>query len=94
MRFISKDKSFEGSIFLVEIICFISEAASIPTSDLIKNSSILFKFSSSIFFFYNYFLNARRKCRSTFLKTFFKFIKNSHYNFIEISLIFETGPFI
>ena len=51
MRFISKDKSFEGSIFLVEIICFISEAASIPTSDLIKNSSILFKFSSSIFFF-------------------------------------------
>ncbi len=92
MRFISKDKSFEGSIFLVEIICFISEAASIPTSDLIKNSSILFKFSSS--FFYNYFLNARGKCRSAFLKTFFKFIKNSHYNFIEISLISETGPFI
>ena len=51
IRFISDVKSLLGSTFLVEIISFISEAASIPTSDWIKNSSILFKFSSSISFF-------------------------------------------
>ena len=48
--FTSLDKSLLGSIFFLEIISFISEAASTPTSDRIKNSSILFKFSSLISF--------------------------------------------
>ena len=42
--------SFFGSIFLWAIISLISDAASIPTSELIKNSSILSKVSSSISF--------------------------------------------
>ena len=51
IRFISVDKSLFGSIFLLEMISLISDAASTPTSDSIKNSSILFKFLSSISFF-------------------------------------------
>ena len=50
IRFISAVKSLLGSTFFVEIIFLISEAASIPTSDRIKKSSILFRFSSSISF--------------------------------------------
>ena len=48
---IQSDVGVEAASEIKEIISFISEAASIPTSDWIKNSSILFKFSSSISFF-------------------------------------------
>ena len=44
IKFISDFRSLLGSTFFFEIISFISEAASIPTSDWIKNSSILFRF--------------------------------------------------
>ena len=46
---ISLMKPLENKSFF-EIISFISEAASTPTSDRIKNSSILLKFSSLISF--------------------------------------------
>jgi len=53
---------------LPEIISFISDAASNPTSDSIKNSSILSKFSSLISFLTIIYFNPDIRAEALFLK--------------------------
>ena len=64
-----------GSIFFWAIISFISEAASIPTSELIKNSSILSNVLSSISFLIIISLNPDLRLSALFLKPNLNFSK-------------------
>ena len=73
--FTSEIGSSLGSIFFLAIISLISDAASIPTSELIKNSSILSNVLSSISFLIIISLNPDAKLSALFLNPNLNFSK-------------------